>query len=57
MYFKRYTGKCRFMYAIEASHLSKRFRDVAALAIFVLIFQFAANRRYKNSTNRENVLW
>ena len=31
MYFKRYTGKCRFMYAIEASHLSKRFRDVAAL--------------------------
>lgn len=31
MYFKRYTGKCSSMYAIEASHLSKRFRDVAAL--------------------------
>lgn len=42
------------MYAIEASHLSKRFRDVAALAIFILIFQFAANRLYKkSSTNKE----
>jgi hypothetical protein len=35
------------MYAIEAFHLSRRFRDVAALAIFILIFQFAANRLYK----------
>jgi hypothetical protein len=47
MYFKHYTRKCRFMYAIEAFHLSRRFRDVAALAIFILIFQFAANRLYK----------
>jgi ABC-2 type transport system ATP-binding protein len=31
MYYKHYTGKCRVMYAIEASHVSKRFKDVAAL--------------------------
>jgi len=47
MYYKHYTGKCRFMYAIGASHLSKRFRDVAALGICVFIFQFTANRLYK----------
>jgi diacylglycerol kinase len=35
------------MYAIEASHLSKRFRDIAALAVFILVFQYAANGLYK----------